>query len=357
MTAFRVLFLTSGPNVPSTRYRILPYIPYLRDLGFECDVAHSLPEKYQKINFLGWRSSHLVRHAMRLADLIRSRQKRYDAIVLERELFDDSTCFMEMQFRKVAKRFILDVDDGIFLRYPEKFSRIAGVTDVIVAGNSLIADLCARYCPNVTVIPTSVDLREYNRLVSFNPDRTPVIGWIGTASNVPYLNIALPALERLARDSSFILKIITSSSDVLRQLPVQRVQTSFQKWHPQTAISEIQQFDIGIMPLFDGEWERYKCGFKLIQYMACGLPAVASPVGVNSKIIDHECNGLLASTEEEWYRCLKRLLENREWAQKLGEAARLKVEANYSIEKHVPRLAEILKGSDSLTTSVVQHRN
>ncbi|WP_437228313.1 glycosyltransferase family 4 protein [Planctomicrobium sp. SH661] len=340
----RVLFLTSGVNVPSTRYRILPYLARLQRLGVTCDVAHSYPEKYQKIDWLGWRASHLLRGVIRRVNLWKARRTHYDVIVLEREIFDDPTWHLEAAFRRVTNRFVLDVDDAIFLRYPEKFAKIAGMVDHILAGNRLLAEECRKHCEHVTVIPTAIDLNDYMFDAARVPNPVPVVGWIGTPANLPYLKIALPALERLALERQFILRIITSDAAAVQALPFRNVQVEFRKWSAMTATSEVRHFDLGIMPLPNEEWERYKCGFKLLQYMACSLPAIASPVGVNREIITHGVNGLLAESEQDWFEALNRILDQPQTAQSMGVEARMRIERHYSIDVQLPRLYSALLG-------------
>jgi len=342
MSAQRVLFLTSGPNAPATRYRILPYLPRLRKLGLECDVRHSFPEKYQRLRLIGWRASHLLRGLMRRWDLWQARGAKYDAIVLEREIFDDPTWNMEAAFRLVTRRFLLDVDDGIFLRYPEKFEKIAGMADHILAGNRLLAEECRKFCPHVSVIPTAIDLDDYPCVFPRPVHRIPVIGWIGTAANLPYLKVAFPALKQLAEHRPFVLRIITSDEAEVHKLPFGTIPVEFRRWSAQSATQEIQQFDIGIMPLPDAPWERHKCGFKLLQYMAASLPAVASPVGANREIVSSKVDGILAATDQEWHDSLNQLLGDADWRTTLGRSARCKIEKHYSIDGYLPEVASII---------------
>ncbi len=341
MPALRVLFLTSGPNIPSTRFRILPYLPRLRAQGMKCDVFHSIPPKYHEYPLLGWRLNQKLRKGMRQRDLFLARFRAYDVIVLERELFDDPSWNVEAAFRQTTPRFLLDVDDAIFLRYPEKFAQIAGMADQVLAGNHLLAEKCAEYCPRVSVFPTAVDLAEYPFSISQAAGKSldvPIIGWIGTPSNLPYLNVALPALKELARHRRFVLRIITGKAEDLKQVDFQEVPVEFRRWSAKTAVREIQQFSMGIMPLPDEPWERYKCGFKLLQYMAAGVPAVASPVGVNRDIITPGIHGCLAESAADWLDQLTFLLDNPDQAHAMVQAARHRVEEQYSIDVLTPKL-------------------
>jgi len=114
-------------------------------------------------------------------------------------------------------------------------------------------------------------------------------------------------------------------------------------WTEQTEVASISSFDIGIMPLLDGSFERGKCGYKLIQYMACGLPVVASPVGVNCQIVEHGVNGFLAETPEQWEQALQTLLADADLRQRMGQAGRKKVEQEYCIQVTGPKMAALLR--------------
>lgn len=136
-------------------------------------------------------------------------------------------------------------------------------------------------------------------------------------------------------------------------LEVRDVPVETRKWSEDTEVSAIQQFDAGIMPLPDAPWERGKCGYKLIQYMACRLPVVASPVGVNREIVEDGVNGFLAATPDEWVIALKQLRDHEELRQSMGMAGRKKVEAEYNIQVTAPKLGELLRSAakESCTTN------
>jgi glycosyltransferase involved in cell wall biosynthesis len=161
------------------------------------------------------------------------------------------------------------------------------------------------------------------------------IVWIGLAYNFPYIKMLVPALRELQKHYPIVLRIISSSVPVLSGLNVE-----FRRWSYESEVQDLQTADIGVMPLFDDEWAQSKCGLKLLQYMAVGLPALASPVGVNRKILRHGENGFLAASEEDWYRHLAALCASRELRSRIGQAARETVEAEYSLRRWGPALAQ-----------------
>lgn len=337
MSARNVLFLASGTNVPTTRYRIMPFIPHLRARGVRCDVAVSWPEKYGSFRLVGWRASQKLKRATRHWHRLVASWKRYDVIVIEREIFDDPTWDLEKRFRDATPRMILDVDDAIFLRYPEKFAATARLCDAVVAGNALLAEKASEYCPDVTVIPTCIEPEDFPPRELARPEHTPVIGWIGTPSNLPYLKEIADPLRRLAGEQRYQLRIVTDIAEARRlgENPLEDLPVDWQPWSADSAASEIARFDIGIMPLPDNDWTRYKCGFKLLQYMAAGVPPVGSPVGVNREILEDGVSGFLPASRDDWHRALSRLVAEPELRRSIGERARKRAADQYSVRGHV----------------------
>ncbi len=343
----RILFLTSGSRVPSARFRILAYLPYLRSAGHQCSVAASFPQKYDYFPAFGFRPSQALKRLVRWWHLLCAWVRRYDVVVIERELFDAPSGTMEARFRRAAGTLVLDVDDAIFLTYPEKFEQLAGISDVIIAGNRFLKQRIESWNSNVVVIPTCVDTRLFSPK-QFVPveEKIPVIGWIGTTANLAYLEVVAPALRSLAERCRFSLRLVAGDDEPLRNVDLRGVDVRFVRWSPDTEVDAILEFDIGIMPLFaDSEWDEYKCGFKLLQYMAAGIPGVASPVGVNSDIVQHAENGFLADTRAQWEEILLKLVTDTEVRRRVGQHARRSVEDNYSIDRHFSRFVETLQAA------------
>jgi glycosyltransferase involved in cell wall biosynthesis len=338
----KVLFLTSGPNAPASRYRVFQYLPHLQQLGFRCSIANSFPEKYDYFPLIGWRCSRFLKRLVRRWHLLQIRWTQPDLVVLERELFDEPTDEFEQKLRRLSSRLVLDIDDGIFLRYPEKFERLTRMCDGVIAGNALLRDYARALNSRVVVIPTCVDIDLYPQVVhAETPKDRTVIGWIGTPSNIPQLSLVLPALRTLSQQSAIELRIVTSGRECLSSLDTSGIDFRFIPWNASTAVDEIRQFDIGVMPLNDDdEWNRYKCGLKLIEYMAVGIPAVASSVGVNSEIVASGINGFLAATPADWVDHLSRLTADGALRHRIGRAGRSTVISRYSIQSSVPLLAK-----------------
>lgn len=340
----RILFLTSGSSSPSTRYRVLAFLPHLRASGHVCVVAESYPQKYDWIPWLGFRPSQLLKRLVRGVHWLYARFARFDVIFVEREIFNDPTWSMEAKFRRIAPVFVLDLDDGVFLRFPEKFDRLCEMSDLLFAGNRFIAERLEDKVRRVVLLPTCVDTEAFHpRSWDAATTDAPVIGWIGTTGNLNYLRKIAPALRRLAQRRSFTLRLFAGGDEPLKEIDLAGVDVQFSVWDPEREIDDFRGFDVGIMPLADDEWDRYKCGLKLLQYMSVGVPGVATPAGVNAEIVRQGENGFLAETEEEWEAALEQLLSDAELRARLGRAARETVERKYSVAVHYPRLEAALR--------------
>ncbi len=344
----RLAFLTSGRRVPSSRFRVLQFVPYLQRLGHECLVLPSRPDKYNSLPLLGFRFSGLVKRWNRRSDLVALERWAPDVVVLERELFSDGSCDLEQELRGIARRLVLDIDDGLFVLNRHKFELLCGLSDHVIAGNELLATRVRAINSRVTVIPTCVDVGKYSRnskLKSQVSNPPLILGWTGTAANIEYLEVLREPLKMLSREFDLELRVIAESDRPLRKLGFDRdgIRTRFVRWSEATEVADLVTFNIGLMPMPDTDWTRYKCGLKILQYMAAGVPAVASPVGVNSEIIHQSVNGWLATTSDEWLFVLRQLLAEPVRRNSVVEAARNTVEQRYSVTAQQPRLIACLE--------------
>ncbi|MEZ6063173.1 MAG: glycosyltransferase family 4 protein [Planctomycetaceae bacterium] len=349
----KILMLCSGDRAPATRFRMYPFARHLRLAGHRCRIANSFPQKYDYFPWMGFRPSQLLKRGVRILHYLQSRLLRDEIVIVEREVFDHPTSFIEEWFRKSTRRLVLDLDDGVFLRYPEKFERLVPIADLVICGNSEIEDWIRPRNARTILIPTCVEMASYpEKDWSAATDRPVRIGWIGTTGNLKYFAVAAAALRRLAEIHPFEFRVIVPDTGPLANIDLQGVNVHSVTWDKHREVDQLREIDIGIMPLFStDEWDKYKCGLKLIQYMAVGMPAVASPVGVNASIVSHGVDGCLARNDAEWYDCLKQLLESEDQRRRLGKAARDTVTEQYSVEANFPRfesaLRQLLEHDDS----------
>jgi glycosyltransferase involved in cell wall biosynthesis len=343
----RLLFLTSGPRVPSSRFRVLQYLPGLAAAGWSCTVRASRPAKYDGLPVIGFRGAQSVRRWFRGLDLAAARRERYDAIVLERELLSgvDDTA-LEEQFRAATPALVLDIDDGLHVTAPEKFRRLVRMSDLVLAGNATIAAAAQKVGGRgrVVVLPTVVDTQRY-RAEPATERRPVVVGWTGLASNYRELAPLVPVLRRAAAETPFELQLIAERRPRPTELDLTGLDWRWFPWSEADEIERLARFDLGLMPLADTPWNRAKCGLKAIQYQALGRPCVASPVGVNQELIDDGASGFLPSDDEGWFAAVTVLVRNADLREAMGEAGRERIERTYSLEAQSPRWIDAVRSA------------
>jgi glycosyltransferase involved in cell wall biosynthesis len=345
----KIVMLSSGDRVPSSRFRMLPYVRHFRNRGHRCTLASSVPQKYEWFPQIGFRLSQRLKRLIRYLHWYQSWLRGDEIVIIDREVFDSPCTKLEERFRKSTQRLVLDLDDAVFLRYPEKFEKLARLADLIVCGNSFIEEWAKERNTNTIIIPTCVEMAQYPaKDWSDAEGRLPRLGWIGTSGNLRYLEVAAAGLRQLAQKMDFELHVIVPEIEPLSEINLEGVKVQHVPWQKEIEVDQLRQLDVGIMPLFATEdWDRYKCGLKLIQYMAAGIPAVAAPVGVNASIIDHGQNGFLAQSDD-WAAHLGTLAGDLALRKSIGNAARETAAARYSIEANYPRYETALQKLVSL---------
>lgn len=339
-------FITLGANVPSTRFRFVPYLKPLQRRGHSCRLWNSFPAVYDYFPLIGWRASSAIKTSVRWLQYQQARWLQPHTIYLERGCFHDASVWLDDRFRSLVPRLVLDVDDGVFLNFPDKIRHLIEISDHVIVSNANIRRYVEQFGKPITEIPTCVSLARYP-LRSFREvsNRQPVIGWIGTTSNLRYIEKCAAALRRLARERSFEMLVVAPTREPLEHIDLDGVSLRFERWSPLTEIQHLQQMDIGIMPLADDqEWTKYKAATKLVQYLASGIAAVASPVGVNAEILKGNQVGLAAATDDEWFECLRRLIDDEVLRRSFVHTGRALVESRYCIEANLSILESVLTG-------------
>lgn len=348
----KVLFLTRyGVLGASSRLRAFQYLPVFEKSGIDCTVEpliadDLLSEKYNNGRYSKWR---LFISYLRRGCILVFRRNKFDLIWIEKEAFPWCPVFVEILL--LGKQpYVLDYDDAVFHSYDRHRSALvryffgARIDDLmkqsrlVVAGNQYLAARAALAgALRVEILPTVIDLERYpiNPITCANIHTIRIV-WIGSPSTIKYLEGIRPALVALRKLITFQLRII-GGVFFEPELDVECL-----PWFDHSEVLQIAECDIGIMPLDDSFWERGKCGYKLIQYMACGLPVVASPVGVNAEIVDHGINGYLVKTNEQWVEALEKLLTHPALRTRLGSAGRRRVEQRYCLQRIAPKLSELL---------------
>lgn len=335
----------------SSRMRFYQYLPWLEAAGIEITSSPLFSDAYVQGLQRNTKSplEALRAYAGRVQALFSSRQ--FDLLWIEKETFPWLPGWVEKILLASAVPYVLDYDDAVFHYYdknrnPVLRAMLAGKhpelmqgAALVVAGNQYLAEFARQaHAPHVEVVPTVIDLARYSMATRNAKEggALPCVGWIGQRSTASFLAPYVPLFERLSADGRARFAAIGIDAPSLG-LPMASI-----PWSEPTEVASIASFDIGIMPLLDGAFERGKCGYKLIQYMACGLPVVASPVGVNRQIVEHGVNGFLAETLEQWEQALQTLLADANLRQRMGQAGRQKVEREYCIQVTGPKMAAML---------------
>lgn len=334
----RVAAFTGGVSVPSARFRVRQYVPLLAAQGLYVEELPCRLGKYPpdgNISRLAWGTLTFVEQCANAA-----RTWSYDAVLLQREII--STLISVESLTRTPR--VLDVDDAIYLfRGGAVARRLAKLVEVVVCGNEYLAAWFRQFHDDVRVIPTGVDTRIYMPRRHGDVCRDEIVlGWIGTSSNFEALYSVENALACvLQRFPHCRVRVISDRKPSLSSLPTQ--QFEFVHWSEATEVSSIQGIDIGLMPLIDTEWARGKCSFKMIQYMACGVPSVVSPVGMNRDVLALGRGAFAATDEQEWIDALGRLIASPELRASMGETARQIAYANFDIERLAPKLGAALR--------------
>lgn len=330
----RVAALTQGIHVPSTRFRVEQHINALSLLGIDIDHEPARHGAYPPGNKLG-RLSWLPR-AVADASLRVLHANKSDVCLLQRELVST----LHTAERMIKRPFVFDVDDAIFLhKRGRSIDAIAKNARLIICGNSFLADHFSS-TGAVEILPTAVDT---SRFVPA-PDSTtrPVIGWSGSSSGFAYLeSIQEPLRIVLERFPDAVFSVIADRPPTLPELPAEQLR--FTQWNEDTEVQGLQTFTVGVMPLSDMPWSRGKCSFKMLTYMAVGVPVVVSPVGMNGEVLAMGDCGLAAISSDDWVDSLTTLLLDQDRSAEMGKAGRRIVELHYSRDVIAPRLAELLQ--------------
>lgn len=361
----RVLFVAPYPlRSADTRYRLEQFIPGLKQAGIQAEVRSFMSDRFFEIyatsghglERLGEFAQALAR---RLVDVLTSR--RFDVVVVHKEAFPFGPPILERLLKRQAGALIFDLDDAFWThppqlrqigrawRDPRKVLKMLALSDQIIAGNAYLAERACAYNAHVAVIPTVIDLTRYQPCQASSRVGTILtIGWVGRWSSAFYLESLVAVFRDLcARYPQVRIKLIGAGDP---DWP--GVRLVCQPWRLESEIEDLQTFDIGLMPLADDEYARYKSGFKMLQYMGIGIPTVASPVGVNRDVIEDGQNGFLATTPDEWLAKLAKLIEDAALRARLGSAGRHTVEAHFALDNAVPLMVSVI----TETVARVNHR-
>ena len=339
----------------SARYRFLQYAPYLEAHGIELVLSPLFDDAYLTERFETGRASPwavLRGYQRRLKAVLAADQ--YDVALMHYELFPYLPGVLERALSVRGVPYVYDFDDATFHMYDQHRLRVVRTVlgtklapalagaGAVMAGSRYLADYAKRYSANVHLIPTVVDTDRY----AVRPPRVRetgapfVVGWIGSPSTSAHLEGIAPALTALGAEGP--VKLIATGA---RKLDIPGIEVDIRPWAEDREVADLHEADIGIMPLPDEPWARGKCAFKLIQYMAVGLPTVASPVGANKDVVTPE-TGLFASTTDAWIDAMRTLRDAPARRHAMGTAGRARAVAAYSLQSQQHRVRHLLENAN-----------
>ena len=348
----RLLALTRfASQGASSRLRTLQYLPHWRSAGISVDVAPFFGADYLNALYYGGpRTQTVLRsYLRRIADL--RKVKRYDVVWVEKEILPWVPYALESALIGTKTHLVADYDDAIFHRYDQhrlplvrfslgkKIDRLMARASLVTAGNDYLEQRARQAgCTKVERLPTVVDLERYPKKVDAAAENGQfTIGWIGSPATAHFLQIVAPALRDLVERYRIRCVAIGARRDQVAGTPFEALD-----WSEREEVAMLHELDVGIMPLHDAPFERGKCAYKLIQYMACGLPVVASPVGANVEVVSRDV-GFLAASSSDWQHAIETLYSDPSMRKKMGLAGRQKVEAEYCVQVQAPRLIAMLR--------------
>ncbi|MBX7062006.1 MAG: glycosyltransferase [Pyrinomonadaceae bacterium] len=358
----RVLALTSYPvEAAATRFRVGQFIEPLRDRGIDVELSSFLDSEqfkalYKQGGFARKAAGMIAPTLRRIKEAVTA--GKYDAVLIQREAMMFGPGIIEWMIANLARvPLILDLDDATYIRYVSptygrlgsafkffgKTDRLIRRSSVVICGNRFIAEYAESLGAKTVVVPTVVDTDKFKPVEKHNDP--PVIGWIGTHSTFPLLTMTFPTLERLARRHRFVLRLVGSGRGAVA---VEGVEIENAEWRLEREVTDFASLDIGLYPLTETNsaneaWIKAKSGFKAIQYMAVGVPFVMSPVGICAEIGEPGRTHFNATTQDDWYNSLDKLLSDRRSRIEMGCEGRKFSLAHFTLESQAEFLAETIE--------------
>ena len=350
------------PNVtgfsPGQRVRIEAWSDHLPDHGWSVDLY---PFENAALHDVLYQPKRAGQKALRLTECYLRQIRRLrglghpDLIFIFQEAALIGPALLERWVSRSGIPIVYDLDDPRFipyrspnsgrasvLKFPGKTNTICRLASHVIAINSLLADYASRYNSHVTVVPNSVDI---NRFRPGTPTSGPTrLVWIGSHSTASNLASIAPALSRLQADCSTPIRLIGGPASAVPHLEVESI-----AWSADTEVELLQEGHIGLVPVPNSPWNRWKFFLKTVQYMSVGLPVVAHPMGSNAEVITDGLNGFLAETQDEWYQRLRTLVDNPDLRRRMGAAARATAVERFSLPLHVAKVASVF---NEVATSV-----
>jgi glycosyltransferase involved in cell wall biosynthesis len=345
----KVFFLLpyAARTAPSQRFRVEAYFELLDQNNINYSVAYFWPAKaynslYKK-GKAGFKAFSLLQGLLKRFWQILTGIHTSDFVFIHREAAPVGPPIFEwMVARLFNKKIIYDFDDAIWIPNVSANNKIVGSVKAfwkvkfickwaykISAGNKFLGDWAAQYNSSIVYNPTCVDMAGRYNILKDQETENIVLGWTGSHSTLKYLELIKPVLEELENEFDFSFIVICD-----RKPEWNLKSLVFIPWNEAAEIQDLSRINIGLMPLENDAWSEGKCGFKIIQYLSLGIPAIASPVGVNQSIIDDNQNGYLCNSAAEWKSRIIKLMQEKNLRKAMGEAGRKKMLNQFSTQSN-----------------------
>jgi glycosyltransferase involved in cell wall biosynthesis len=324
--------------------RVLQYIPGLEKEGFNIEVSELFDDDYLKQKYQNARVSIFkvfACYAKRVFELRKISKNKI--IMIEKELFPYLPALIERALSVFGFQYCVDYDDAIFHNYDNsdnllfrlllrnKIDIVMRSASLVICGNSYLRVRAIKAGAKKTIlIPTVIDIDRYPLKKDFSISDGPTIGWIGSPSTQKYIEQLNIPIRNFLKKTNGKLLVVGAQKSLGSFFP--DIDVDIKAWSEESEVQYIMKMDIGIMPLIDSAWEQGKCGYKLIQYMACGIPVIASPVGVNQKIVNNSLSGILAQSLEEWEESFHSIISSHDEFRSFSLSGRSAVEDYYDLK-------------------------
>ena len=340
----------------SSRMRVAQFLDLLAS-KYKIKVDILLPENYIS-RLYNKKSQNIIRIVFGYINrFIKVYFDKADIIIIEKELFPYLPYFFERVCLK-NKKYIIDIDDAVFLNYElkksyyfskflkNKFKNLFANAYFVFAGSKFLIDYSKKNSNDVIHMPTVVDVNRYCVKTKNTDNNSCVLGWIGTPSTYHYFKLIEDVLIQVSENlKSYNINLVVHVIGAHRTEVVTGVNIKHLVWSESAEVDLINDIDIGIMPLLNTNWEKGKCAYKLIQYMACAKPVIASEVGENKIVVEHGVNGYLAKTKDDWIKYITELATDSYKMHQFGKNGRTKVELEYSISKNIEKMESIFNNT------------
>lgn len=349
---------------PSSRYRFYNYVECFKKENISLEIAPLFPSTYfdkcSKISKLSVVINAYIQRLLKLISLMFTSDK-YDLVLIEYELLQFFPAYFESLLKKRNIKYIVDYDDAIFHKYDlhknafvrwllkEKIGQVMRGAETVVVCNPYLEQYAKRHNSNIFRLPTVVLLDNYRQAMEKyevkGAEKPFIIGWIGSKSTSVYIVDILPVMENFAAKYEVQFTLVGFDESVLPKGMKERCKINVVPWSEEEEIEEILKFDVGIMPLKNDAWSQGKCGFKLVQYMSCKKPVIASSVGINTSLVKEGENGFLAETEDNWFSAFEKLYRDRALRDKMAVNNFQKIETEYNHSMNCKKYVELIRNT------------